>query len=151
MTPEEIDVLKHGKFVVVDLDVAPRKVSLVTYTSGSSGGRRFGIVRFKSAAAASEFIWNSASQGVVVGRHTSAEAAGKHMSELQRLASESFQKRNRFLELWVAEDGTVKYRQQKGALDDWKAVLPDDRTEFAVALRIVARGALRELGVPLSA
>jgi hypothetical protein len=145
--------LQHGKFVVVDLNVAGRAVYAQTFTSASSGSHRYGIIRFRSARGASDFI-TAAQPRVVVGRATSEEVARDFMQELLDLAAQNFRARNRFVELWIGRDGTVKYRQNihQGPLGEfaqqWQTITSDDDSEFAVALRIAARRMLCELTVP---
>jgi hypothetical protein len=65
-------------------------------------------------------------------------------------AHEAFEAANRFLEIRVFEDCTVAYRESRRlqGLAPWRTVKPDDDREFAVAMRIAARGMLRELDIP---
>lgn len=144
MTALQLSQMQRGRFVVVDLDAAGRAASARTFTSGSCGGRSYGIIRFRTARAATSFI-KEAELGVVVGRATDEVSARDRQNELLELASQAFQAANRFLDLWIGRDGTIKYRRA-GTGADWKTIRPDDETEFAASVRIAARGMLRELG-----
>lgn len=143
--------LKHGRYVVIDEHVAKDYASS-TITSSAGAGRAFGVIRFKTAAQASDFIRfaeDGAVPGAVLGRATTPEAARQMVDALMDEAFREYHANNRFLSVQVQRDGTITVHVPNQS-EPKLTISPDDTKHTSFEGRVALLYWMEQLGLGFS-